>query len=54
MVPFSWAVFVYEKLYPREGYFVWIIGMLLVLFSRELARGEDRLRATKSIAEAPN
>lgn len=37
MIPFSWAVFHYEDLYPREGYFLWIIGMLLVLFSNKVA-----------------
>jgi hypothetical protein len=54
MIPFSWVVFDYEELYPREGYFVWIIGMLLALFSRELAKGDDHLRPTNSAAEAPN
>jgi hypothetical protein len=33
MIPCCWVVFHDEKLYPREGHFVWIIGMLLVLFS---------------------
>ncbi|MGC2419987.1 MAG: hypothetical protein WA434_19755 [Candidatus Acidiferrales bacterium] len=54
MIPFCWIVFHYESMYPREGHFVWIIGMLLVLFSRELGRGEDRIRAMNSAAEAPN
>ncbi|MGO9591890.1 MAG: hypothetical protein ACLP3K_17820 [Candidatus Acidiferrales bacterium] len=54
MIPFCWIVFHYESLYPREGHFVWIIGMLLVLFSRELSRGDDRIRAMNSGAEAPN
>ncbi len=38
MIPFCWVVFHYESLHPREGHFVWIIGMLLVLFSPELAK----------------
>ena len=42
MIPFCWVVFYYEDLYAREGHFVWILGMLLVLFSREIA---ERLRA---------
>jgi hypothetical protein len=37
MAPFCWVVFHYEDLYPREGYFLWILGMLLVLFSKDLA-----------------
>jgi hypothetical protein len=53
MVPFCWVVFYKGLLYPREGHFVWIIGMLLVLFSRELSRGDDRIRAMNSAAEAP-
>jgi hypothetical protein len=53
MMPFCWIVFHYESLYPREGYFVWIIGMLLVLFSRELSGGGDRIRAMNSAADAP-
>jgi hypothetical protein len=32
-IPFCWIVFGYQDFYPREGHFVWIIGMLLVLFS---------------------
>jgi hypothetical protein len=33
MIPFCWVVFHFEELYPREGHFLWIVGMLLVLFS---------------------
>jgi hypothetical protein len=40
MIPFCAVVFHYEGVYPREGNFVWIVGMLLVLFSREIARRE--------------
>jgi hypothetical protein len=39
MIPFCWVVFHHEGVYPREGHFVWIFGMLLVLFSKEAARG---------------
>jgi len=35
-LPFSWVVFVTRHIYPREGYFLWSIGMLLTLFSVEL------------------
>jgi len=30
--PFCWVVFHHEKMYPLWGYFLWIAGMLLVLF----------------------
>jgi hypothetical protein len=33
MMPFCWVAFHLESLYPREGYFLWTISMLLVLFS---------------------
>jgi len=36
-VPFPWIVFHYESMQPREGYFLWIAGMALVLFSEHLS-----------------
>jgi len=36
MQPFCWIVFLTSHVYPREGYFFWVTGMLLVLFSKEL------------------
>jgi hypothetical protein len=33
MIPFCWIAFRFLEIYPREGYFVWVAGMLLVLFS---------------------
>jgi ABC-type microcin C transport system permease subunit YejE len=36
MVPFSWYLFYKMKFVPREGHYLWIFGMLLVLFSNEL------------------
>jgi hypothetical protein len=33
MIPFCWVVFYSLEVYPREGHVLWIIGMLLVLFS---------------------
>jgi hypothetical protein len=33
MIPFSWVIFHYENYCPREGHFLWILGMLLVLVS---------------------
>jgi hypothetical protein len=33
MIPFCWIVFHYDHSYPREGHFLWLASMLLVLFS---------------------
>src|SRR6266700_4122991 len=33
MIPFCWVVFYYQGFYPREGHFLWLVGMFLVLFS---------------------
>jgi hypothetical protein len=33
MIPFCWVVFYHYGFYPREGYFLWLFGMLLALFS---------------------
>ena len=38
MLPFCWVVFADQHVYPREGYFLWTSGMLLVLFSSELEK----------------
>jgi hypothetical protein len=38
MLPFCWVVFLSKELYPREGYFLWIGGMVLVLFSGETGK----------------
>lgn len=35
MLPICWIVFHNVKVRPREGYFLWVIGMLLVLFSNK-------------------
>jgi hypothetical protein len=51
MAPFCWVVFHYEGLYPREGYFLWIFGMLLVLFSTNLATRRNQ-RGIQGIAPA--
>ena len=37
MIPFCWVVLYYENLHPREGHFLWILGMLLVLFPDKIA-----------------
>ncbi len=35
-VPLCWIALIYRDVYPREGYFLWTAGILLVLFSRGL------------------
>lgn len=36
LIPMCWVVFHYENVRPREGCFLWIAGMLLVLISAKL------------------
>ena len=38
MMPVCWVVFRNQDLRPREGYVLWTLGMLLVLFSDRLGR----------------
>jgi hypothetical protein len=45
MLPFCWIVFLYRHVYPREGYFLWAGGMLLVLFSSELENRQNALES---------
>jgi hypothetical protein len=35
-VPLCWVALIYRDVYPREGYFLWTAGILLVVFSRGL------------------
>ena len=44
-IPFSWMVFVLLPVLPREGHVLWVCGMLLALFSEEIAA---RRRASAS------
>ncbi|MGH9743326.1 MAG: hypothetical protein ACRD51_13360 [Candidatus Acidiferrum sp.] len=39
LIPLCWIVFHYEEYRPRAGHFVWISGMLLVLFSGAILNG---------------
>ncbi len=39
--PFCWIVFHDEGLHPREGYFLWVLSMVLVLFSGFSSRRKD-------------
>ena len=45
MLPFCWIVFLSRHVYPREGYFLWTGGMLLVLFSSELENRQSALES---------
>lgn len=38
LFPACWIVFYSMNLYPREGYFIWTAGMLLVMFTAPRAR----------------
>jgi len=33
IIPSCWIVSYYEGLYPREGHFLWLVAMVLALFS---------------------
>ena len=33
IIPLTWIVFHHEGYYPREGYFLWMVGILLTLFA---------------------
>ena len=32
MIPFCWVVINFQHYYPREGHFLWLLGMVLALF----------------------
>ncbi|MGA7916712.1 MAG: hypothetical protein WCA00_15870 [Candidatus Acidiferrales bacterium] len=54
MIPCCWIFFYYEGLIPREGHVLWVLGMLLVLFSdrlnpKPLAAGVVRPRLRLSL-----
>jgi serine/threonine protein kinase len=36
--PFCWVVFLWLHYYPREGYFAWVLGMLLALYPSLVSR----------------
>jgi hypothetical protein len=40
MIPLCWVYFRYEHFYPREGHFLWIVGMLLTLFAMSSSQTE--------------
>lgn len=46
MFVFCWIVFYQLKLYPRQGYFLWMFGILLALYSSKIL--ESRSRPSKA------
>jgi hypothetical protein len=49
LFPFCWVVFFEEKLHPLVGYFLWMAGMLTVLFTGKVAlRNANALPRTAS------
>ncbi|MGC2111006.1 MAG: TIR domain-containing protein [Candidatus Korobacteraceae bacterium] len=45
LFPFCWIVFVRGHIMPREGYLVWVAGMLLALFASQMGRLIGRRRS---------
>lgn len=45
LIPLCWVVFHYENVRPREGFFLWIGGMLLVLISANLRWSEPKFQS---------
>ncbi len=37
MIPCCWIAFYYDQSLPREGHITWILGMMVTLFSNEIA-----------------
>jgi hypothetical protein len=46
MIPSCWMVFYNDGLFPREGHFLWVVGMVLALFSE--SSSSSRLMTTGS------
>jgi hypothetical protein len=46
MFVFCWIVFYQLKLYPQQGYFLWMFGILLALYSSKIL--ESRSRPSKA------
>jgi hypothetical protein len=45
MIPFCWVFMYQEHLSAREGHFMWLVGMLLILFSGIV--GETRIESDR-------
>jgi len=50
MMPFCWVVFHDHESYPREGHFLWLFGMVLVVFSFP-ASGDDPVESPISLMD---
>jgi hypothetical protein len=50
MFPCCMVSFVFMRLHPREGYVLWIIGMVLVLFSNRREQSAHSSSLFKSVA----
>jgi hypothetical protein len=49
-IPFSWMVFVLLPVLPREGHVLWVSGMLLALFSEEIAARRRASASSRGLA----
>jgi hypothetical protein len=48
MIPFCWIVFYNLKVRPLEGHFLWILGMVMVLFADRFRRTANRTAPTRA------
>ena len=46
MIPFSWIAFMYRHVYPREGYVLWVVGMVLILYCNMPRAGQATIYAS--------
>jgi len=63
-MPFCWVAFYAVELHPREGYYLWTLGMIVVLVDEELGRrahaaavapaAEQPLPASRCLRRAPD
>ena len=46
MIPFSWIAFMYRHVYPHEGYVLWVVGMVLILYCNMPRAGQATIYAS--------
>lgn len=46
LIPFGWIAFMDEHVHPREGYFLWLVGVFLVLYCNGIQANEPRTQIT--------
>lgn len=51
MIPFCWVVLYWQNSYPREGHILWVLGMVLALFSGFLQSESQRHWGMRSGAQ---